>query len=319
MNNNKGFTFVEILAAVTVLGILTVIAIVGVSRILERSHTEFYKNQEKNLILAAQSYMNNNKSKLPKIIGKKSKVTAKELKEANYLKKNVTEYDGKTVCDDQNTYVNVFKFGKTDYSYTAVVSCTNYANKDEVGETAAPKITVDFNPNNRDLEVVKNDLQNAKVVIDFYGDNDGNTNLLSYNYAVYVVVKSGSNVKYVELYDTGNKESGRVNSLTKTIDLSKYTIKSKPIGIQVRATATNINGISKTVHKSFGYEDTIKPTCVIKDEDKENSTTGVKDWVNSQRTVTVGCKDSSGSGCDKPSYTKTFTADNIVDYITIYD
>ena len=68
MNNNKGFTFVEILAAVTILGILTVIAIVGVSRILERSHTEFYKNQEKNLILAAQSYMNDNRSELPKVL-----------------------------------------------------------------------------------------------------------------------------------------------------------------------------------------------------------------------------------------------------------
>ena len=112
----KGFTFIELLAAVTILGIISVIAISGVSRILERSHDEYYKNQEKNLILAAQSYMNNNKNKLPKIIGKKTKVTAKTLKEANYLKKDITEYDGKTVCDDQNTYVNVFKFGKTDYS-----------------------------------------------------------------------------------------------------------------------------------------------------------------------------------------------------------
>ena len=312
MKNNKGFTFVEILAAVTILGILSVIAISGVSRILERSHNEYYKNQEKNLVLAAQSYMNNNKSKMPKVIGKKTKVTAKTLKEANYLKKDITEYDGKTVCDEDNTYVNVFKYGKTDYSYTAVVSCTNYANKEVAGENAAPKIDVDFSTN-------KEDLRNAKVTINMLGDSSGNTKILSYNYSLYVVVKSGSNVKYVELYNTGNREAGRVSSLTKTIDVSKYTISSKPVGLQVRVTVTNINGISKTVYESKGYEDTTKPTCDIKDEDKPDTQSGVKDWVNNQRTITVGCKDGNGSGCTKNSYTKTFTKDNYKDYITISD
>ena len=42
----KGFTFIELLAAVTILGIISVIAISGVSRILERSHDEYYKNHE---------------------------------------------------------------------------------------------------------------------------------------------------------------------------------------------------------------------------------------------------------------------------------
>ena len=205
--------------------------------------------------MAAQSYMNNNKNKLPKIIGKKTKVTAKTLKEANYLKKDITEYDGKTVCNDENTYVNVFKYGQTDYSYTAVVSCTNYSSKEANKDESAPSIDITFSDN-------KEDLRNAKVTINMLGDSSGNTKILSYNYSLYVVVKSGSNVKYVELYNTGNREAGRVSSLTKTIDVSKYTISSKPVGLQVRATVTNINGISKTVYESKCWN--IKSSCTFK-------------------------------------------------------
>ena len=57
--------------------------------ILEKAHEEYYINQEKNLVLAAQSFMRSNQNRLPKVVGKKEKVTAKELREANYLKKDI--------------------------------------------------------------------------------------------------------------------------------------------------------------------------------------------------------------------------------------
>ena len=56
--NNKGFSFVELLAAVAILAILSTIAIVGVTRILDKSHEEYYKSERKNLVLAAQVYLN---------------------------------------------------------------------------------------------------------------------------------------------------------------------------------------------------------------------------------------------------------------------
>ena len=95
--NNKGFSFVELLAAVAILAILSSIAIVGVTNILNKSHKEYYNNERKNLILAAQAYVNENKSKLPKVVGKKEKIEAEDLKTANYLKKDITTYDGKVV------------------------------------------------------------------------------------------------------------------------------------------------------------------------------------------------------------------------------
>ena len=38
IKNNKGFTMVELLAAVTILGILATIAIVSVTNTIEKSH-----------------------------------------------------------------------------------------------------------------------------------------------------------------------------------------------------------------------------------------------------------------------------------------
>ena len=116
--NSKGFSMVELLAVVAILGILSTIGITAVSNILEKAHEEYYINQEKNLVLAAQSFMRSNQNRLPKVVGKKEKVTAKELREANYLKKDITRYDGKTKCKDDKTYVNVYKYGINDYSYT---------------------------------------------------------------------------------------------------------------------------------------------------------------------------------------------------------
>ena len=66
LKNNKGFTLVEILATVTILGILSVIAISSVSGLLEKGRTEHYKTIEKQMIQAAKSYVQINRGALPK-------------------------------------------------------------------------------------------------------------------------------------------------------------------------------------------------------------------------------------------------------------
>ena len=135
--NNKGFTMVELLASVAILGILSGLAITAVSAILNKAHEEYYNSQEKNLVLAAQAYYNSNKTKLPKVIGKKAEVTATTLKESNYLKETLKNYDGKpcydkTMSDAKDSYVTVFKYGQSDYSYTAYLNCgTRSASKSE--------------------------------------------------------------------------------------------------------------------------------------------------------------------------------------------
>ena len=124
--------------------------------------------------------MRSNQNKLTKVVGKKEKVTAKELKEANYLKKDITRYDGKTKCKDDKTYVNVYKYGISDYSYTAYLTCPDDRIAAEEEKKEKPKIEAVF-PGSKD------DVATASIKITFNGEeNNPDTKLLSYSYSVFV-------------------------------------------------------------------------------------------------------------------------------------
>ena len=309
MNNKKGFSMIELLAVVAILGILSTIGITAVSNILEKAHEEYYINQEKNLVLAAQSYMNTNKNELPKIIGKKEKITAKELREANYLKKDITRYDGKTKCNADESYVNVFKYGVSDYSYTAYLTCPDDRIAAEEEKNEKPKIDAVF-PGS------KEDVATASIKITFKGEeNNPETKLLSYSYSVFVI----ENGKSIELLNTGTMQV-RQPKVEKTIKLSKYALSSTEVSLKVKATATNIKGNSTSQIFTNDYKDKTPPKCeYINREDDPKGAFRRKTWVNHDVKVTVRCNDGNGSGCEKDTYTKTFTTNGGVDHIKMAD
>lgn len=72
--NNRGFTLIEILAAVTILGILSVTAVVSVNHIIQKAKAEHYIAAEDQLKMAGQSFTQQTRSALPKAIGQKTKV-----------------------------------------------------------------------------------------------------------------------------------------------------------------------------------------------------------------------------------------------------
>ena len=53
--NQKGFTMVELLAAVAILGLLSAIAIVSVGKILDNANKKHYETQLDNIIMATKS------------------------------------------------------------------------------------------------------------------------------------------------------------------------------------------------------------------------------------------------------------------------
>ena len=77
--NRNGFSMVELLAVIVILGILGTIAIVSISTILTRAEKNHYKTQEKNMIMAAESYAQDNRNVLPKKIGDTRTITLQEL------------------------------------------------------------------------------------------------------------------------------------------------------------------------------------------------------------------------------------------------
>ena len=107
--NKKGFTLVEILAAIVILGILMGLAIVSVSSILSNSKEGFYDNLEDQLILAAKSYYGDHRTLLPQNIGQERQVTVETLIKNNYLKRgSVVDY-GKAECNTTASYGSVIK------------------------------------------------------------------------------------------------------------------------------------------------------------------------------------------------------------------
>ena len=288
--NKNGFTLIEILAAITILGILTGIAVVSVTKIIEKGKEKHYITAEANLSLAGQSYVQQNREALPKAIGQKTKIQLKKLVDSNYIQliKDYSENE----CNSEKSYVQIYKYSQTDYSYVAYLDCPNYSSKNKMKDIT-PEI---------DATIVEDeDARTAHANITI----TGNEKIGSYSYIIY---KNNKEVK-----NTGNiQEKSLPETKHINFSLEEYT----PGDIKLVVTATNIYGNTKTKSVSMNIADRKLPECIIKQEDKDP-----KRWINTgSRTITVGCDDGeTGSGCTRKEYTKTFDSSMKMGTITIED
>ena len=113
--NKRGFTMVELLATIVIIGILGTVGVVGVTKSIKSAKDRYYVAQNKLFISAAQTYFTDNKSRLPMKSGTSKKVTLKMLNEENYIEKMV-DYSKKSYKDD--SFVTVTKLGLNMYSYS---------------------------------------------------------------------------------------------------------------------------------------------------------------------------------------------------------
>ena len=291
MKNKKGFTLIEILAAVTILGVLSIVAVVSVNKIIQKSKMNHYTTAEDNLEMAGQSYVQQNRSILPKVIGQKVKIPLKTLVNKNYIEP-IKDYSDNE-CDMDNSYVQIFKYSRNDYSYLAFLDCPVYDSKEQI-ENGKPQISI----------ILTNPLstKSAKAQIKI---NDSEK-LLSWSYIIY---KNGK-----EVLNSGNIMLPNYDkSIEKVLNISKFT----PGKIKVIATATNIYGLTTNeVSEVIEYKDTSGPNCIINEEDKKENS---KPWTKEYRTITVGCDDGEGSGCTREEYTKTFKKTTDIGEIVIED
>ena len=290
-NNKKGFTLVEIIGVVAILGIVAVIGLVSVNSIIQKGKNEHYTTAEKNLKVTAESYAQANREYLPKNVGEMTKVKLRTLVDDNYMEP-IKDYHDKN-CDLDNSYVQIYKYSKTNYSYLAYLDCPDYKNVEE-NNNLKPVISIEMTP---DTDNVKN--TTAKINI-----KDSNK-ILSYSVTIY---------KYdEEIYTTGNIETNYDVEINRTIDISKHT----PGKLKTVVKATNIYGNTATAVETVTYKDKKAPKCIIKNEDTTRTNS---DWITTNRKITVGCNDGEdGSGCEREEYTKTFKTDMKYGYITIKD
>ena len=128
------------------------------------------------------------------------------------------------------SYVNVFKYGQSDYSYTGYLDCEGvekdyYKDPDNVGPTFA----VDWPGSSEAVSL-------SSVKITIHGGTSSNPiNILSYSYSISEI--DGSNLK--ELINSG-AQTYRSPTLTKNISLSKFTLSSINNLLAIESFSSNI-------------------------------------------------------------------------------
>ncbi len=118
---NKGFTLIEMLATIAILGILVSIVLVSANRLITSSNLEYYNTSEKMMILASKDYFADYRSYLPKEVNGKTRVLLSALVTEEYIDmiKDVNEND----CNDKESYVEVEKISNSEFLYKAHLVC----------------------------------------------------------------------------------------------------------------------------------------------------------------------------------------------------
>ena len=119
--NNKGYTLIEMLGAVLILGILMAVATVSYSTIMKNIKTKYYSKQKELVIQAGREYFNDNHNQLPRKINGEKCVTLEALTTNKYIDK-IESYNKKE-CNESTSKVCAKKINETKYSYRAELDC----------------------------------------------------------------------------------------------------------------------------------------------------------------------------------------------------
>lgn len=290
-NKNKGFSLIEILAAVTILGILSAVAIISVNHMLARMEREYYETQKKQIILAAKSYTQDNRNFLPKRVGMRQEVTLSTLQNKKYIGKVVDRH--KEECDALETKVQVYKYDQNNYSYSIRLVCPNYnPNKNEPIDKEG-NITISYE-NIESTQMNYKDI-NANITMT---DED---KIASYNYIIYR--------NEVEVKNSGDIKGNLNKELKITVPLESYL----PGKITIKVIMTDYYGYQTVKITTKEIRNTKSPTCeVLNGENKV--------WTNKIPVeVSVKCISNTNEACQKDIYTQQFTTSQKLGTIDMED
>lgn len=116
MINKKGFTLVELLAVITILGVLALISIPTIDSVIKSSKDSALEEQKQIVLDGARAWAAKNVMKLPANDGETKEITIGDLKKAGYVELNIM--NPKTEKCFGNTNIIVITRRKNDYTYT---------------------------------------------------------------------------------------------------------------------------------------------------------------------------------------------------------
>ena len=326
--NKKGFTMVELLAVVTILGVLAIVAVPSTKYLIDRGKANYYVAQKNQIELAAKEYLKDNPQLLPGEIGGKSTIYLKDLIAHKYIS-NVKNQNKKN-CDKNETVVTVTRISKTKYNYVVTLVCPDYKDKKENNNNSSlfePNISYEVkNKKNPDDPNSSSSIAEFKVIIRINAANDLEGARIKYY--KYRVISGGSVLEEKE-YEVLSSE------IEKTIDLTDY-VKKKITRLKIEVTAVTVNNTKPKQPYTFevNAEDSTPPECpgnrankvpitengILKLIDNDNGQilfSTRENWDKSPQTITIYCYDEDDTGkktsCKNNQYTITFKKDTDTD------
>ncbi len=123
----KGFTVIELLATIIILGIIGTIGVAMFDKVIHNMRLKAYETQKQNFILSSERWLNDKKgtSEFPKKEELNSEVSYKlslrRLLKDSYIDKDICNQDDRLKIDYDNSYVEISVNGKIyDYKLNIV-------------------------------------------------------------------------------------------------------------------------------------------------------------------------------------------------------
>ena len=135
--NKKGFTLIEILAVIIIIGIIAMIAVPTVSQYIKGAEDTTYKSYENSMKDATKNKVsrclteNDMSCQLPEETNEKSLVYLTELIDEGLIDE-MKNPETKKMCESDISYVEIKKVGTTDYEYVSCLYCGDYITENSV-------------------------------------------------------------------------------------------------------------------------------------------------------------------------------------------
>ncbi len=130
MKNKKGFTMVELLAVIAILGILSLIAVGSFTNILSKSKKQTYEELEKNMEVAAENYLIDHMDEIPTDTTSTTKINITSLIAGNYTEEISDPEVSGDKCSGYVVVRNAGNNSNLNLSYHACLKCGKYKTDD---------------------------------------------------------------------------------------------------------------------------------------------------------------------------------------------
>ena len=121
MKNRKGFTLIELIAVIIILGLIIMIAVPFFQGSLDTFREDYYKSLESSIINSTRNFFSDNRIFLPNRYLDTQKITLDTLISEKYLS-NANDYNGNS-CNLIDSYAIVSKTSKDKYEYAVCIKC----------------------------------------------------------------------------------------------------------------------------------------------------------------------------------------------------